>query len=217
MILAAGRGERLRPLTDSIPKPMVEAGGETLIERHIRALARAGVSEIVVNLAWLGGRIVERLGQGSRYGVTLVYSPEGETALDTGGGIRRALPLLGRAPFWVVNADIHTDYDFAAAPLQGDALASLVLVPNPEHNARGDFTLEDGLLGSGTGKRYTFAGIGRYRPEFFAGCAEGVFPLAPLIREHAAAGRVQGELHTGAWHDPGTPARLAELRRRLGR
>ncbi|HKL63298.1 MAG TPA: sugar phosphate nucleotidyltransferase, partial [Woeseiaceae bacterium] len=134
MILAAGRGERLRPLTDSTPKPLVEAGGETLIERHIRALARAGVTEIVVNLAWLGGRIVERLRQGSRYGVTLAYSPEGETALDTGGGIRRALPLLGPEPFWVVNADIHTDYDFAAAPPLDEALAALVLVASPEHN-----------------------------------------------------------------------------------
>jgi MurNAc alpha-1-phosphate uridylyltransferase len=217
MILAAGRGERLRPLTDSVPKPLVEAGGETLIERHIRALARAGVTEIVINLAWLGERIVERLGQGSRYGVSLVYSPEGETALDTGGGILRALPMLGPEPFWVVNADIHTGYHFAAPPPMGDALASLVLVPNPEHNPRGDFPLQDGLVGSGAGRRYTYSGIGRYRPEFFAGLAEGIFPLAPLIREHAAAGRVRGALYTGDWHDPGTPARLAELRRRLGR
>jgi len=217
MILAAGRGERLRPLTDTVPKPLVEAGGETLIERHIRALAAAGVREIVVNLAWLGHRIVERLGQGRRYGVTLVYSPEDETALETGGGIRRALPLLGSAPFWVVNADIHTDYDFAAPPPLGDALASLVLVANPEHNPRGDFTLQEGLVGSGSGRRYTYSGIGRYRPEFFADRAEGVFPLAPMIRQHAAAGRVRGELYTGSWHDPGTPARLAELRRRLGR
>ncbi len=218
MILAAGRGERLRPLTDTVPKPLVEVGGETLIERHIRALARAGVTAIVINLAWRGGQIVEALGQGSRYGVTLVYSPEGETALDTGGGIRRALPLLGDAPFWVVNADIHTDYDFARPPPLDDALACLVLVPNPEHNPGGDFPLEDGLVGSGRGaggRRYTYSGIGRYRPEFFAGLEEGIFPLAPLIREHAAAGRVRGALHTGAWHDPGTPARLAELRRRL--
>ena len=217
MILAAGRGERLRPLTDTVPKPLVEVGGETLIERHVRALARAGVTEIVINLAWLGGQIVDRLGQGSRYGVTLVYSPEGETALDTGGGIRRALPLLGGEPFWVVNADIHTDYDFGRMPPLDGALAWLLLVPNPEHNPRGDFYLQDGLVGSGGGRRHTYSGIGRYRPEFFAGAEEGVFPLAPLIREHAAAGRVCGELYTGAWHDPGTPARLAELRRRLAR
>lgn len=217
MILAAGRGERLRPLTDTVPKPLVEAGGETLVERHIRALARAGVTTIVINLSWLGDRIVDTLGQGRRYGVTLVYSPEGETALDTGGGIRRALPLLGEAPFWVVNADIHTDYDFSRPPPMGDALASLVLVPNPEHNPAGDFPLREGLVKSDGDERHTYSGIGRFRPAFFADRAEGVFPLAPLIREHAAAGRVRGELHSGSWHDPGTPARLAALRRKLER
>ncbi len=215
MILAAGRGERLRPLTDRVPKPLVEVAGETLIERHIRSLAAAGIRDIVVNLSWLAERIAGHLGQGSRYGVRIAYSPEGETPLDTGGGIRRALPLLGDGPFWVVNADVHTDYDFSSAPPLGEALAALVLVPNPAHNPDGDFTLADGLVGADTGPRHTYSGIGRYRRAFFDGCPEGIFPLAPLIREHAVAGRVRGELHRGGWHDPGTPERLEALRAEL--
>ncbi|MEJ2603302.1 MAG: nucleotidyltransferase family protein [Gammaproteobacteria bacterium] len=213
MILAAGRGERLRPLTDRIPKPLVEVHGETLIERHIRSLAAAGIRDIVVNLSWLGERIAAHLGQGSRYGVRICYSPEGETALDTGGGIRRALPLLGEGPFWVVNADVHTDYDFSSAPPMHDALASLVLVPNPAHNPQGDFPLIDGLVGTDDVPRYTYSGVGRYRRAFFDGCPGGIFPLAPIIREHAGAGRVRGEIYRGSWHDPGTPSRLEELRR----
>lgn len=216
MILAAGRGERLRPLTDSLPKPLVEVAGETLIERHVRALAAAGITGIVVNLSWLGELIVERLGQGRRYGVDICYSPEGDTALDTGGGIRRALPMLGEGPFWVVNADVHTDYDFAAAPPPGDALASLVLVPNPLHNPDGDFPLEDGYVRAGDGPgavpTYTYSGIGRYRRAFFDGTPEGIFPLAPVIREQARAGRVRGEVYRGHWQDPGTPGRLEALR-----
>ncbi len=215
MILAAGRGERLRPLTDSVPKPLVEAGGETLIERHVRALARAGIEDIVVNLSWLGEEIAERLGDGSRYGVTICYSPEGETALDTAGGIHRALPMLGRGPFWVVNADIHTDYDFSTPPPMGEARAAVVLVANPPHNPDGDFALNGDRVGLGDTGRYTFAGIARYRREFFADCRAGAFSVVPLLRREARAGRLLGELHRGAWQDPGTPERLAELRRRL--
>ncbi|MGE0370884.1 MAG: N-acetylmuramate alpha-1-phosphate uridylyltransferase MurU [Gammaproteobacteria bacterium] len=215
MLLAAGRGERMRPLTDAVPKPLLEAGGHSLIEYHLYALARNGITDIVINHAYLGAQIESRLGDGARYGVRIVYSPEGACGLETGGGIFRALPLLGAAPFLVVNADIWTEYPFARLLSAPGALAHLVLVPNPGHHPAGDFTLDDGRVGNGAEARYTFSGIGLYRPELFDSCASGAFPLAPLLRTAAARGEVSGELYAGIWMDIGTPERLAELDRRL--
>jgi len=215
MILAAGRGERMRPLTDTVPKPLLAAGGHRLIEYHLHALARAGITDIVINHAHLGAQIAACLGDGARYGVHITYSPEGERGLETGGGILRALPLLGAEPFLVVNADIWTDYPFARLPQAPDAQAHLVLVSNPAHHPAGDFTLADGRIGNDAAARHTFSGIGVYRPELFASCRPGAFPLAPLLRAAATRGAVSGELYAGAWMDIGTPARLHELDQRL--
>lgn len=215
MILAAGRGERMRPLTDTVPKPLLEAGGHCLIEYHLRALALGGITEIVVNHAHLGAQIETRLGDGARYGVRIIYSPEGETGLETGGGILRALPLLGAAPFAVVNADIWTDYPYAHLPHAPEGAAHLVLVPNPAHHPAGDFVLADGRVGNAAVPRHTYSGIGVYRRDFFADCVPGAFPLAPLLRAAADRGTVSGELYTGSWMDIGTPERLAELDRWL--
>ncbi len=215
MILAAGRGERMRPLTDTVPKPLLETGGRSLIEYHLLALARAGVTDIVINHAHLGAQIEARLGDGARYGVRIAYSPENERGLETGGGILRALPLLGAEPFIVVNADIWTDYPFARLPHAPRALAHLVLVPNPAHHPTGDFTLAGDRVDNDAGARHTFSGIGVYRPEMFDDCAPGAFPLAPLLRAAAERGAVSGELYTGDWMDIGTPERLRELDLRL--
>ena len=228
MILAAGRGERMRPLTDLRPKPLLEAGGRMLIEWHLAALARAGFREVVINHAWLGEQIPAALGDGSRYGLVIRYSAEGE-ALESGGGILRALPQLGPEPFLVVNGDIWTDFDFSHPPrLDEQALASLILVPNPPQHPRGDFALMPGATGAfdvladparlaaaEAPPRYTFAGIGVYRPEFFAGYEEGRFPLLPLLQRAAAAQRLRGRLYQGLWFDIGTPERLRDLDERL--
>ena len=213
MILAAGRGERMRPLTLAKPKPLLEAGGAPLIVHHLRALQAAGFADIVVNLSWLGDQVRAALGDGSRYGLRLHYSDEGPEPLETGGGIFRALPLLGAGPFLVLNGDVWTDVDWSRlrdrlAP--GD-LAHLVLVPNPAHNERGDFVLERGRVVETAGERLTFSGVGVYRAELFAGRSDGIFKLAPLLRAAARAGRVSGEVHTGTWLDIGTPERLAQL------
>jgi MurNAc alpha-1-phosphate uridylyltransferase len=219
MILAAGRGERMRPLTLARPKPLLEAGGAPLIVHHLRALAAAGFHDVVVNLSWLGGQIQAALGDGSRHGVRLHYSDEGPEPLETGGGIFRALPWLGAGPFVVVNGDVWTDLPMGRLRdrLQPGELAHLVLVRNPEHNARGDFVLERGRIVEAPGERHTFSGVGVYRAELFAGCTDGAFKLAPLLRAAARAGRVSGELHEGAWLDIGTPERLAALDERLRR
>jgi len=210
MILAAGRGERMRPLTDHTPKPLLVAGGMALIEYHIRALVSAGFDEIVINHAHLGMQVETALGDGHRYNARLLYSPEG-TALETGGGIFRALPLLGDEPFVVVNGDIWTDYPFAALrrPLSG--LAHLVLVDNPPHHPRGDFHLEGGRVSSEGEPKLTFSGIGLYHRALFDGCTDGAFPLAPLLRMAMSAGKVTGEHYRGHWIDVGTPQRLSEL------
>ena len=212
MILAAGKGERLRPLTLHTPKPLICAGGVPLIEYHLRALAAAGFTEIVINHAWLGQQIEDHLGDGSRFGVCIRYSPEGEP-LETGGGIFKALPLLGTEPFAVVNGDIWTDYDFGALrqPLTG--LAHLVLVDNPAHHPTGDFCLngkqvEDGMSGSDT---LTYSGIAVLHPELFRECTPGAFKLAPLLRKAMVAGQVTGERLLGHWVDVGTHERLAEV------
>ena len=211
MILAAGRGERLRPLTDRTPKPLLEVRGKPLIAWHLEALARAGVREVVINLAWLGEQIRSRLGAGERFGLELHYSEEPPGALETGGGIRQALPLLGAEPFIVVNGDIHTDFDFSSLRPAAHSLAHLVLVPNPVQHPRGDFALVGADLRESGEPRLTYSGIGVYRPELFAACAPGRFPLLPLLRQAIAAGRLQGECYDGHWTDVGTAERLAAL------
>lgn len=215
MILAAGRGERMRPLTDSTPKPLLVAGGKPLIVHLIEALVQGGFRELVVNHAHLGACIGAALGDGSRWDARIVYSPEPAGALDTGGGIRRALPLLGPAPFLVVNGDVWTDLPFAGLPHDPSGLAHLVLVANPTHRPQGDFGLDDGRVVNTGGERLTFSGIGIYTPELFADCTEERFPLAPLLRAATAGGRVSGQRYRGAWFDIGTPQRLRALDRRL--
>jgi MurNAc alpha-1-phosphate uridylyltransferase len=216
MLLAAGRGERMRPLTDHTPKPLLRVGGQTLIGHHIEALARAGFRKLVINHAHLGAQLVAALGDGTDYGVRIDYSPEPPGALETGGGIFNALPLLGEGPFVVVNADIWTDFDFSALPRQPVGLAHLVLVDNPAHHPAGDFALEDGRVQDHGPARLTFSGIGVYHPALFAGSPGGAFPLAPLLRRAMVAGQVSGEHFTGAWFDIGTPERLASVNRRVG-
>jgi MurNAc alpha-1-phosphate uridylyltransferase len=214
MILAAGRGERMRPLTDVTPKPLLEVKGKPLIVYHIERLAAAGFKEIVINLAHLGYRIPEALGDGSEWGVKLLYSDEqDEGALESAGGIVKALPLLGTEPFLVVNGDVWTDYPFDAGSELGDALAHIILVPNPEHNPEGDFGIEDNRAVPDARTKYTFSGIGNYSPELFEGLAYGKRALGPLLREKMAEGSVTAELYEGVWRDIGTPERLAELNR----
>ncbi|MEQ8206182.1 MAG: nucleotidyltransferase family protein [Woeseia sp.] len=215
MLLAAGRGERLRPLTDTSPKALVEVNGESLLERHLRQLSAAGVSNVVINTGWLGEQIVERIGSGRQYGLQVAYSPEYERLLETGGGVYRALPLLGPEPFWVVNADIVCDRPFAAPALPDGIDAFLMLVPNPDYRSTGDFNLEAGRVRNGTELPYTFSGIACYRPRFFADCAPGRFGLAPMLQKAADEGRLSGEVYEGLWADIGTPERLAALNKRL--
>ncbi len=216
MILAAGKGERLRPLTLHTPKPLVRAAGVPLIEYHVRALAAAGFTELVINHAWLGQQIEDYLGDGARFGVRIAYSAEGEP-LETGGGIFKALPLLGDQPFVLVNGDIFTDYPFAQLrrPLSG--LAHLVLVANPTHHAGGDFCLQGGQVSdaqAGEGN-LTYSGLAVLSPALFAECQPGAFKLAPLLRQAMAAGQVSGEQFAGCWVDVGTHERLAEVERLL--
>jgi N-acetyl-alpha-D-muramate 1-phosphate uridylyltransferase len=215
MVLAAGRGERMRPLTDQLPKPLLPIAGKPLIGYHLESLARAGVHDIVINLSWLGAKIRECLGDGARFGVRIVYSDEGPIPYETGGGIFHALPLLGAAPFLVVNGDTWTDVDFAKLAMDCDAHARLVLVPNPPHHPRGDFGLEKGLVVEREAERYTYSGIGLYRREFFEGCEPGRFPLLPLLKRAIAARKVRGSLHEGEWLDIGSPERLAMLDERV--
>jgi N-acetyl-alpha-D-muramate 1-phosphate uridylyltransferase len=212
MILAAGRGERMRPLTDDQPKPLLPAGGKPLIQYHIESLAAAGIRDIVINLAWKGDKIREALGDGRRFGVSIAYSDEGDTALETGGGIFGALALLGSSPFIVVSGDIWSDFPFAslAASLAPGDLAHFVLVPNPPYHPKGDFGLERGRIVD-EGGRFTYANIGVFRPEFFDGCKPGRFALAPLMFARARDGRASGELYSGRWFNVGTPAQLEQL------
>ncbi len=221
MILAAGRGERMRPLSERVPKPLLSAAGRPLIVHLIERLARAGFSELVVNVSHLAAQIERELGDGSRHGVRIVYSRE-EQALETGGGIAYALPLLGNAPFVVLNSDIYCDFDYGrlaaagAALERGTQVAHLVLVDNPSHHPAGDFSLAGGKVSADGMPRLTFSGIGAYSPALFAGVERGAkCQLAALLRPAMAQGRVAGEQHRGLWLDVGTPQRLADLERQL--
>lgn len=211
MILAAGRGERLRPLTLRTPKPLLEVRGRPLIAWHLAALARSGVREVIINLSWLGGQIRAALGDGTAFGVTIRYSDEGPEPLETGGGIFHALPLLGPEPFLLINGDVYTDFDPGRLVLEQNALAHLVLVPNPPHHPGGDFALMDGAIVAAGEPRRTYSGIGVYHPDLFAPCRPGRFPLLPLLQRAITLGRLRGELYTGLWTDVGTPERLAAL------
>ncbi|KHD07564.1 mannose-1-phosphate guanylyltransferase [Candidatus Thiomargarita nelsonii] len=215
MILAAGRGERMRPLTDSIPKPLLKVGGQCLIEYHIKRLVMAGLREIVINHAHLGEQIEQTLGNGQTYGADLRYSPEG-IALETGGGIYKALPLLGKAPFLVINGDVWCDYplnQLCHHSLTG--LAHLILVNNPAHHPKGDFCLINNRISQNGTPRLTFSGIGLYHPDLFKDCQAGAFPLAPLLIKAMQAGLVSGEHYQGEWIDVGTPDRLERLEQML--
>jgi MurNAc alpha-1-phosphate uridylyltransferase len=215
MILAAGRGERLRPLTDEIPKPLIEVAGRSLIEYHLINLAASGFKEIVINTAWLADKIHQQLGDGSNYGVKIRYSDEGE-ALDTAGGIINALPLLGKDPFLVVNGDIWCDYDFSTLPeLKYPMQAHLLLVNNPGHNQKGDFALQDVLIKNNGNPMFTYSGIGIFTEKFFADQNSGISPLAPLIRQKSERELISGQIHHGLWTDVGTVERLLELETQL--
>lgn len=212
MVLAAGRGERLRPLTDDIPKPLIEAGGRPLIAWHLERLARAGIEEVVINLAHLGDRIRETVGNGDRFGLAIRYSQEPTGALETGGGILNVLPLLGGDPFLLVNGDCWTDLDLTKLDLDPGDLAHLVLVDNPAHNPSGDFCLDGDRVWNAGATMLTYAGVAVIHPELFGYCHPGRFPLTPLLRRAADAGRVSGTHHEGAWFDAGTVERLQKLR-----
>jgi MurNAc alpha-1-phosphate uridylyltransferase len=210
MILAAGRGERLRPLTDRTPKPLLEVAGKKLIEYHIENLARAGITDIVINTAWLSEQIHSALGDGTRYGVNIRYSDEGE-ALETAGGIIRALPLLGET-FIVVNGDIWCDFDFSTwANKKLDTQAHLLLVENPDHNTSGDFGIEHGMLTNTASSMYTYSGIGIYSADLFNNMPDGKAALAPILRTISQQGLISAELYTGKWTDVGTLERLQQL------
>lgn len=211
MILAAGRGERMRPLTDTTPKPLLRVRGATLIEHHVRALAHAGIRRITINLCWLGDQIRAHLGDGGRYGVSIHYSEEAPAALEAAGGIVRALAGLQPGPFAVVNGDVYCDYPFERLALAADCDAHLVLVPNPPQHPRGDFGLEQGRALAVAPRQFTFSGIGVYSPGLFADLADGARPLRPLLVGAIAAGRCSAELYEGVWADVGTPERLAAL------
>ncbi len=212
MILAAGKGERMRPLTLHTPKPLVRAAGTPLIEFHLRALAEAGFNELVINHAWLGQQIEDHLGDGARFGLSIRYSAEGEP-LETGGGIFQALPLLGDEPFLIVNGDVWTDFEFSHLRRPLDGLAHLVLVDNPAHHPHGDFVLENGRVRDAVAGEpsLTYSGIAVLHPRLFEGCQAGAFKLAPLLRQAMAAGQVTGERFAGRWVDVGTHERLAEV------
>jgi len=225
LIFAAGRGERMRPLSDATPKPLLRVGGKALIEWHLERLAGAGVRDVVINTSHLAAQFAAALGDGSRWNLRIAYSYEGPEPLETGGGMLRALPLLGAAPFIAVNGDIWTDFDFSTLPQSPGGLAHLVVVDNPPHHPRGDFLLRGGVLEDdseelaatrGSGVRLTFAGIGVYRPELLDGQAPGKYSIVPLLRAAMRTGRVSGEHFRGRWSDVGTSQRLDDLDRALG-
>ena len=212
MILAAGRGERMRPLTDTLPKPLLEVCGKPLIVWHIEKLLACGFKDIVINIAHLGYKIPKFLGDGSKYGVNISYSDEQETgALESAGGIKKALPLLGDDTFLVVNGDIFCDYDFDSSFDLKDNLAHLILVQNPEHNLNGDFGLDGALLLNESKEKNTFSGIGYYNPKLFKNLDSTKSALAPLLRQEIKNKKITGEIYHGYWHDIGTPQRLTDI------
>lgn len=215
MILAAGKGERMRPLTLTRPKPLIEVNGRPLIEHHIQALAAAGITDLVINHAWLGDQLEAVLGDGSRLGVSIRFSAEGEP-LETGGGIFRALPLLGSEPFMLINGDIRTDVDFAALALPAGCLAHLVLVDNPVHHPSGDFGLVDGQITLEASEKLTYSGIAVLHPQLFSDCTAGAFKLVDVLRPAIVAGQVSGQRLAGRWVDVGTLERLAEAEQLFG-
>ncbi len=216
MILAAGRGERMRPLTDVTPKPLLQAGQHRLIEYHLYKLAEAGIKDVVINVAWLGQKIIDELGRGDKYQLNISYSNEGDHALETAGGIYNALPLLGDQ-FIVVNGDIWTDFAFSRLmQIDLNDKAHLVLVKNPEHHPLGDFAMRDGRLREDVveksiPEKFTFSGIGLYAKDFFSESKKGKYPLAPMIRQYIQYDQVSGEVYQGKWFDIGTPERLEAL------
>lgn len=216
MILAAGRGERLIPLTDTIPKPLLKAGSRSLIEYHLINLKRAGISDVVINISWLGELIKKTLGDGQQYDLNISYSDEDDSALETAGGIIKALPLLGNDPFLVINGDIWSDYDFSLLvdkKLQGEA--HLILVKNPDHNKKGDFALENHLLKNAGNTMYTYSGIGKYSKQFFEGLSLEKSALAPIIRKKTDQHLVTGSIHDGLWTDVGSVERIETLNKNL--
>ncbi|MBU8976561.1 nucleotidyltransferase family protein [Lysobacter sp. MMG2] len=227
LIFAAGLGERMRPLTNHTPKPLLRAGGKALIEWHLEKLAAMGVREVVVNTSWLAAQFPQHLGDGAQWGLSIRYSFEGDAPLETGGGMLHALPLLGDAPFLLVNGDVWTDYDFTRLPREPDGLAHLVMVDRPPQATQGDFALDaDGLVRSEGESRLTYAGIGVYRPQLLDGWRVHTtdtgadetpprFRLAPILRAFMTQGLITGEHHRGRWTDVGTPQRLAGLEREL--
>ncbi len=215
MLLAAGRGERMRPLTDHAPKPLLEVGNKPLIVWHLERLAAAGFTDVVINTSWLGEQIPAALGNGGAWGLRITYSQEPWPALETGGGLFRALPLLGPGPFLLVNGDVYTDVDFGSLRLPEGQLAQLVLVDNPEHHQKGDFHLDNDQIVEDKGEKLTYSGVALIHPGLFEGCSDGRFPLAPLLFKARAAGRLGGQKYSGEWLDVGTIERLAELDARL--
>lgn len=213
MILAAGKGERMRPLTLVKPKPLLEVCGTTLIEHHIINLKLAGFDDIVINISWLGQQIMQKLGNGSQYGVKIRYSSEGSEPLETGGGIFRALSLLGKEPFLVVNGDVKTDFDFKSIECNNNSLAHLVMVNNPDHNPNGDFSIEhnNNLAFDNTDKRFTYSGIGIYHPNLFNNCKSGKFSVVPLLKNAMQKNLISGQLFEGKWDDIGNIDRLLEI------
>jgi MurNAc alpha-1-phosphate uridylyltransferase len=215
MILAAGRGERMRPLTDSCPKPLLKVNGKALIDYHLESLALCGIHEVVINTAWLGQQVTTHVGDGSRWGLNIQFSHEGWPALETGGGIFNALPLLGNEPFLVINGDVFTSWRLTSPQLpmqwRSESLVHLILVPNPSHHPRGDFGLSDHVLTENASEQFTYSGIGFFHPLLFSGCRGGAFKLAPLLYGAVHKNRATGELFSGNWSDVGTPERLASL------
>ena len=213
MILAAGHGTRMKPLTDHTPKPLLKVGDKPLIVWHIEKLKKAGIENIIINIAWLGDQIPKALGDGSQFGVNLEYSDEQKDgALETAGGIIKALPFFSGEPFLVVNGDIWCDYEFSNTnPLKAEKLAHLVLVNNPEHNPEGDFALSNTVVKLKGNNKHTFSGIGYYHPDLFKELPQGKRPLAPSLREAMDKNNVSGEHFAGDWRDIGTPERLEEL------
>lgn len=216
MILAAGKGERMRPLTLVKPKPLLEVCGTTLIEHHLINLKKAGFQRVIINISWLGQQIIKKLGSGEQYGLDIRYSSEGPEPLETGGGILKALPLIGDQPFLVINGDIKTDFDFTTLKNKCiDTLAHLILVNNPDHHPQGDFSInQDNRLDVNNGPKYTYSGIGIFHPNLFKNCEPGTFSVTPLIKEAIKKMYISGQHYNGQWDDIGTIERLTAINMR---